>query len=104
MNKYRNIKTTVDGHVFASKKESLRYGELKLLEKAGLIHDLQLQPRFRIEVNGQKICVYVADFAYMEHGKQVIEDVKSSATKTFVYKLKKKLLRAVYGIEITEIE
>jgi hypothetical protein len=47
-NKYRNIKTIVDGITFASKKEAKRYSELKLLERAGMITDLELQPAFNL--------------------------------------------------------
>ena len=43
-------------------------------------------------VNGKKIGTYVADFQYLVNGRSVIEDVKSSATKTPVYKLKKKII------------
>ena len=46
--KYNAIPTTVDGIRFASKREARRYLELKLLQKAGHISDLELQPRFRL--------------------------------------------------------
>lgn len=47
---------------------------------------------------------YVADFVYMENGKQVVEDVKSDITRANpVYKIKKKMLMYVHGIEITEV-
>ena len=48
MSKYRNVKTEVDGILFASKKEARRYSELKLLERAGEIAHLELQPRIKI--------------------------------------------------------
>lgn len=48
-NKYGNIKTVIDGIKFDSKRESERYLELKLLEKAGEISDLKLQPRFILQ-------------------------------------------------------
>jgi hypothetical protein len=54
-----------------------------------------------VEVQGKLICTYVADFKYLENGKEVVEDVKGF--KTPVYKLKKKLVEAIYGIEIIEI-
>ena len=62
--KYGNKKTTVHGIKFDSKWESERYLYLKSLEKAGRVKDLELQPRYNIMVNDQKICAYVADFKY----------------------------------------
>lgn len=86
-------KRTRDGIVFASKAEMARYDELKMLEKAGKISDLKLQPRFLLipKVNkGDRATYYIADFAYIKDGKPIIEDVKGY--KTAVYKLKIKLL------------
>ena len=99
-NKYRAIKTIVDGIKFDSKKEARRYSQLKLLEKAGAITDLKLQPRFDLIVNNCKCGFYKADFEYVENEKKIIEDVKGM--KTPVYNLKKKLIKAIYGIEIFE--
>lgn len=90
--KYNNKKTTLDGIKFDSKKEAKRYAELKLLQKAGLITSLELQPRIPLVCNGVQIGSYIADFSYMEKGRCVVEDVKSPATKTPVYNLKKKIL------------
>ncbi len=105
-NKYNAVKTVVDGITFDSKKEAKRYAELKLLEKAGEISGLLLQPPFKIEINGVKICTYIADFQYVSHFKHeddkfVVEDVKG--VKTAIYRLKKKLVKAVYDIDIVEI-
>ena len=107
MSKYRAIPTTIDGIRFASRAESHRYQELKLLIKAGQITDLVLQPAFPIHVNGQKICVYRSDFQYNELcdgvWTRIVEDVKSPFTKKNpVYRLKNKLLVAVHGITIRE--
>ena len=100
--KFRNIKTLVDGIVFSSQKEARRYGELKLLERSGQILDLALQPRFPIVINGVKVCTYVADFSYQKAADSSItyEDVKG--VKTPMYRLKKKLVKACYGVEILE--
>ena len=100
MNKYHAQKTEVDGIWFASKKEANRYIELRLLERAGEISDLKLQPRFPIVMNGIKVCTYIADFQYIDKGKVVTEDVKGVKTPT--YKIKKKLVKAVYNIDILE--
>jgi hypothetical protein len=101
MNKYRNKRTVVNGITFDSKREAARYSELKLLAHAGHISDLQLQPKYVIEVNGVKICSYLGDFRYWTNGKMIVEDAKGM--KTPVYRLKKKLMLAVFGIEIQEV-
>ena len=104
MSKYKAKKTVVDGIVFDSLKEASYYRDLKLLEKAGEIYALELQPIFQIVVNGKKICKYYADFAYMENGERKVVDVKSAFTrKNPVYRIKKKLVEAIYGTEITEV-
>lgn len=98
--KYKAVPTHVDGIRFASKAEAQRYSELKLLQKAGLIAGLTLQPRYDLIVNGVKVCTYVADFRYVNPGV-IVEDVKG--IRTPVYQLKKKLMKALYGIEIREV-
>lgn len=100
-NKYRNIKVEIDGYVFDSKKEANRYAELSCLERAGEIKNLELQPKYEIVLNSRKICTYKADFLYIQAGRIIVEDVKG--IRTAVYKLKKKLVEALYGIQIVEI-
>jgi len=99
-NKYGAIKTTVDGIKFDSKKEAARYLALKMLSMAGEVSDLKLQPKFDLIVNGTKIGFYKADFQYTKDGKIVVEDVKGMLTP--VYKLKKKMIKAIYGFDIFE--
>jgi len=103
MSKYYNKKTELHGISFDSKKESVRYQELLLLERARKITDLELQPRFDLIVNNQKIGFYKADFRYTDirTGNSIIEDVKGM--KTPVYNLKRKLVKALYGIDIVEV-
>lgn len=98
--KYRNVKTTVDGQTFDSAKEARRYTELKMLEKAGTIRGLRRQVVFDLEANGTLVCRYVADFLYHHGESEIVEDVKG--VRTDVYRLKKKLMKACYGIEILE--
>lgn len=74
--------------------------QLKLLQKQGLISDLQEQVKYPIVWNGVKVCTYIADFKYQEGDKEVIEDVKGMITA--IYRLKKKLMKACYNIEILE--
>lgn len=96
-NKYNARKTTVDGIVFDSGDEALRYNQLKLLQAAGEIAGLELQPEFELQPaftdaagKRQRAITYRADFAYTEpDGTRVVEDVKG--VETAVFKLKKKL-------------
>lgn len=102
--KYHAKPTIIDGIRFASKAESKQYSILKFLQNDGQIKDLKLQPGFKLYVNGQLICTYVADFQYVDlrTGLTVIEDVKGVPTP--VYKVKKKLMKAILGIEIKEVK
>jgi len=116
-NKYNAKKTVIDGIKFDSLKEGDRYMELVMLERGGIIRDLELQPRYDVVVNGCKICYYKADFRYLdnEKGQQIVEDVKAMpktarAIKKFKqtdawrrYRLKKKLVEALYPIKIVEV-
>ena len=96
MTKYRNKKTMVYGILFQSEKEAMRY---IVLRNDPYVRDLRLQVRFKLVVNGILICTYVADFTYCrEHF--VVEDVKG--VKTRDYRIKKNLMKAVYGIDILE--
>lgn len=101
--KYRNVKTTIDGIPFDSRAEARRYADLKLLARAGEITNLEIQPKFDITINGVKICTYIADFRYVEFGSNevVVEDVKG--VRTPVYNLKKRLIKATHGVDITEV-
>ena len=100
MSKYRNKKTQVDMYVFDSIAESKRYKELALLQKAGEIRNLELQPRFLLQdsfrKNGKtyRKIEYIADFQYIEKVKIIIEDVKGKETE--VFKLKRKLFEYRY--------
>ncbi len=113
--KYKNTPTWVEGVWFASKKEAVRWRELKLLEANGKITDLRRQVRFVLSacreevVNGRLVRVrtpvtsYVADACYNEHGVPVVEDVKSVATVTEVYRIKRAWMAAEHGVEIREV-
>ena len=105
--KYHATKTLVNGIMFDSKKEADRYCELKLLEKAGKIQNLQLQVKYDLipasKKSGERLerpISYIADFVYTEDGETVVEDVKG--VKTDVYKIKRKLMIQKYGIWIRE--
>lgn len=126
-NKYGNKKVEYDGIKFDSKKEAIRYAELKLLERSGHITDLKRQERFVLipsqyervetgefyktgskkgipktkEVCIEKSVVYVADFTYTENGKMAVEDTKGMKTKDYI--IKRKLMLKEYGIKIREV-
>ncbi len=109
--KYNNKKTEIDGIKFDSKKESQRYCELKLLEKANIIHSLILQPKFilqeKFKKNGKSYqeIKYIADFQYFcnERQKLVVEDVKGFETTEF--KLKRKMFEFMFrDLELTLIK
>ena len=101
--KYSAQRTEVDGISFSSKAEARRYSELALLQKQGHIRELTLQPRYDLIVNGMKCGFYKADFRYLDNrsSQRIVEDVKGFRTET--YNLKKKLVFALYGVEIQEI-
>lgn len=104
--KYHSHKTTVDGITFDSQKEAKRWCELKLMERAGEIKDLRRQVRYELipafDVDGRhyRPTSYVADFVYVEGGREIVEDVKGY--RTDVYRLKAKLFAYLFHVSITE--
>lgn len=108
--KYGNVIVEQYGIKFHSKKELKRWNELKLLLASGLIRNLKRQVQFDIIINDMRVTTYVADHVYEEIAQDrsgwatVVEDVKSSATQqNAVYRLKRKLMLAVFGITIREV-
>ena len=120
MSKYRSKKIkAADGFVYDSKKEYRRYCQLKLLEKSGLISDLQRQVKFVLipaqrEPNTigkrggiikgkviEKECSYYADFVYFENGNKIVEDTKGIRTADYI--IKRKLMLYIHNIKIQEI-
>lgn len=123
--KYHNKPTervTASGAVlrFDSQKEARRYDELMLMLKAGEIRDLKLQEEYTLQepyttIDGVRVRAirYRADFTYMKRSfvdrdgewqwALVVEDVKSRATKTSTYKMKKKMMQERFAIYIQEV-
>jgi hypothetical protein len=102
--KYGAKATTCDrGHAHPSKKEARRCAQLHLLERAGQISELQYEPQFWFELNdavlkhdnGRRVG-FRPDFGYVEGGRKVAEDVKSSATRTEAYVLRSVIFRALF--------
>lgn len=98
--KYHNRKTVIDGITFDSNGEANRYCELKLLQRAGEISDLKLQPKYILQESFKKgkkthrAITYIADFQYQENGKTIVEDFKGFETEAF--KIKRKLFEKRY--------
>lgn len=112
MPKYQNKKVEFDGLKFDSKKEMGRYILLKEWQDSGLIEDLKTQSafvlaesvKFENEPRRKPAVKYVADFTYLQDGKLIVEDVKSSMTRSLpVYRLKKHLMKSVLNLEIHEV-
>jgi Protein of unknown function (DUF1064) len=100
-NKYRAVKTTVDGRKFDSKAEAKRGAELELLQRAGAISNLKYQVRYKFHHNGTDLGSYIADFVYDDARGVVVEDVKSEMTaKLPMFKMKERMMRAFHGIVI----
>lgn len=112
--KYHAKKVTVDGVTFDSRKEANRFCELKWLERAGKIENLQRQVKFELTPAAkdhagkvfEKSSSYTADFVYdevlpMGLRRQIVEDVKGYRTKEYILKRKMMLFR--YGIRIREV-
>lgn len=119
--KYHNKPTervTAAGNVlrFDSQKEARRYDELAALEQAGEIRELRMQVDFTLqeayadgEGRRERAIRYRADFTYWRRDEEsawvryVVEDVKSSATRTKEYILKRKLMKKRFNIDIQEV-
>ena len=120
--KYHNHKIERDGEKYDSTKEYRRWCELKIMERAGMIHGLTRQKKFVLipaqrepdtvgkrggKHKGKLIereVAYYADYSYYDKdGNEVVEDVKSPATRTKDYILKRKMMLYVHGIRIREI-
>lgn len=117
--KYKNQKCEIDGIMFDSQKEANRYAELRILEKQGIISNLQRQVKFVLIpaqkepdtfgprgglIKGktlEKECFYVADFVYEENNQKVVEDTKGFRTADYI--IKRKLMLYINGIRIKEI-
>lgn len=127
--KYKNKKYIIDGIEFDSHKEASRYTELRLLEQAGKIKDLELQKAYELlpaqyeetdeiytkgahkgehkKVLLERACNYVADFYYIDcaTGKAIVEDVKGyrEGGAYALFSVKRKLMLYMHGIKIKEI-
>ena len=119
ISKYKSEKVEILGIRFDSKREAKRYFELRLLEQAGEISNLQRQVKYELipkqiervqQTDAQnpktrvieRSCTYIADFVYVDkQGNTIVEDTKGVRTKE--YRIKKKLMLYVHGIKIKEV-
>ena len=99
--KYKN--RPVGGYF--SVKEARRAEALKLLRDGGEIFNLREQVVYLLipKQEEERACKYVADFVYEDKaGREVVEDVKSPASRTPAYIIKRKLMLMVHRIKIVE--
>ncbi len=93
-------------HAHDSLAERARCFVLTHLERLGEIRDLRRHTIWPLKVNDTYVGRYTDDASYyLPDGTFVVEDVKSAATrKETAYRLRRKLFRAVYGFDVTEVE
>jgi uncharacterized protein DUF1064 len=108
--KYFAKKIQVDGEWFDSQSEAVRYGELRMLQRAGQIRGLQRQVKFPIVINGESVKIrsegypngravtYIADYVYFEGEARVVEDRKGMDTP--ISRLKRALIEAIYHVKV----
>lgn len=111
--KYRNVRVTLDGRTFASKREAAYYQGLKMRAQLGEITNLRCQVPFPLQcpildafgqvIGAVQVSEYVADFVYDEGDVRHIVDVKSAGTRTAVFALKAKWLWLQAGLAIEEV-
>lgn len=103
--KYGAIKSDcANGHTHPSRKEQRRCDELHLMQKAGMINNLVVQPVYELMVEDVYVGKYIGDFEYRNDGVLITEDCKGgNATKTPVYRLKKRIFEAIYKRAILEV-
>lgn len=86
---------------FASQLEAKMWAVYRDMEKRGEISELELQPRFPLVVNGVKVGTYVGDFRFRRGADRVLVDTKGAVTP--VFRLKRKLVEALYDIKISVV-
>lgn len=99
--KYHSKKIKTEDGIFDSQKEYYRWLYLK---EDNTISNLQRQVKYELipKIDKQRAVHYIADFVYTINstGETIVED--SKGFKTAEYKLKKKLMKWLYGVDIYE--
>lgn len=100
-NKYGAKRTVVDGILFDSKAEASYYSMLKMREKGGDVSAVELQRPFSLlGPKGELICTYKADFCFWDHKADKFRVVDVKGVETSVFKLKRKMMKILLGIEV----
>jgi hypothetical protein len=93
--KYHNKSSVYDGYYYASKLEAGHAQNLDILKKAGKVKKWERQIPIDLMANGVKICRYYCDFkVWWKDGRVTLEETKG--IETDVYRIKRKLLEALY--------
>jgi len=103
-NKFGAVRTVFEGQTFDSKREAARFAELRRLERAGQITNLERQVTYDLTVAGVRIGRIKPDFRYRRGGELVVEDVKSKPTMTPMFRWKAKHLLAEHGVKLEIIQ
>ncbi len=103
-NKYFNIKTEYRGRTFASEKEANHAYALDMAKKAmfpsqRVLHWIPQIP-FKFSCGTKMIVDFLV--LYADSHYEIVEIKGGNATKTQAYKIKKKMLRNEYGLEVIE--
>lgn len=99
--KFGAVATVVDGLTFHSKREAHYYAQYKILERAGKIGNLELQPKFPVHINGVKVCNVILDFAFFDYYANARCAIDVKGMDTPISRLKRKMLEAAYpGVKV----
>lgn len=100
--KYKSRKVTLDGITFPSQKEADKYAELKILQRAGEVARLEMQPEFILQEGYRdgkgkrhRPIKYRADFRVTYRDGRV-EVIETKGYRTEAYRMKKKMFLARY--------
>lgn len=105
--KYGNTRTRVGELAFDSKAEAAEWVKLSALARKGVIRNLTRQVSYLLTVNGVDVCTYRSDFEWDEvegttpEMRHVVSDKKGYRTREYL--IKKRLMKACYGIDVREL-
>ena len=102
VHKYNAKKVSEDGYTFDSKAEHAQYQDLKYRQMAGEIWNLEVHPKYSIDLNDTHICTVILDFRYKTSCGTIVEDVKGMDTA--ISRLKRKMVEAQHGIKVEVIK
>ena len=107
--KYGNRPQQIGAEKYRSRREAKRHQQLLGLQAAGLLANLRREVPFELvpkqrkaDGKAERSVVYIADFVYTQRGVTVVEDLKSPASKTPAYVIKRKLMLLVHRVTLLE--